>query len=267
MTTITMRFIGICCFLDTPGGGKRVVLPVDKRANERGDGKHVPYLEVEVIDQPLVQGLFDEEWTYVRDLVTYRRYHLSGDRVRISNLVISPGASLNQLATYSERVPALTLVTPALRRDVGVAVLHDPPDPDRAAAYFDITHGDLHAGPPNNFPTRFSAQTQWPTRRLAQWVELQVPIPDGHGPTIHIDGAEFGERTIQLAPRTTRITIGNQLPADIERNTGDPAALQSEDFREHFRLYYDLLTEVPNGYSLPERTAALPNGCVGSQYP
>lgn len=272
MSTLTIRFIGICCLIETrrngSGYGKRVVLPADRRANDRSDGLHIPYIEVEVVDEPQITGRFADDRMYGRDLVSYRRFQLSGDRISIANAVQPDRPQLNVLSTYTERVPSLTKVTPGFPRRADADVLRERPDPARVAAYFDITNGDLHAGPPNIFATRFSMPTEWPTRRLAQWVELQLPIRAGQGPVIEVEsfGRPLGTRSIRLSERTVRITIGNQLKGDIERNMGD-VELRQEDFREHWRLYHDLFSGVPETASLPERTAAVPNGCVASGYP
>ena len=294
MSILTVRFIGICCLIDKPGTNgngnadrkgngttnvktngngngysKRVVLPVDTRVRERLDGAHIPYIEVEVVDAPRITGRFADDRTYTRDVAAYRRFHLSGDRIAITNEAPAPGAGLNVLSTYTERVPSLTQVSTDVPSAPDPAVIGSLPDPQRVAGYFDITHGDLHAGPPNLFPTRFSEPTRWPTRRLAQWIELQIPIRDGEGPRIEVEsfGRNLGTRVIQLSERTARITIGNQLKDDIERNTADAASLRREDFREHWRLYYDLFPRVPDGASRPERTATVPNGCVVSGHP
>jgi hypothetical protein len=233
------------------------------------DGAHIPYIEVEVVDAPRITGRFADDKIYTRDLVAYRRFHLSGDQITITNQVPAIGAQLNVLSTYTERVPSLRQVSSEVPEDPDPAIINGAPDPVRVAGYFDIAHGDLHAGPPNLFPTRFSEPTQWPVRRLAQWIELQIPIRDGEGPRIEVEsfGRNLGKRTIELSDRTARITIGNQLKDDIERNTSDAVGLRREDFREHWRLYYDLFKDVPESASRPERTAAVPNGCVVTGHP
>lgn len=275
MSTLTVRFIGICCLIDKPsrngnGMGKRVVLPVDNRVGERFDGPHIPYIEVELVDAPRVTGRFAADKTFTRDMVAYRRFHLSGDRVSIVNQSGGTGAKLNVLSTFTERVPSLTQVSQGrVPAKPDPQVIGSAPDPARVAGYFDILYGDLHAGPPNMFPTRFSEPTDWPTRRLAQWIELQIPIADGQGPRIEVEsfGRNLGTRTIELSERTARITIGNQLSADIERSASDAMTLRREDFREHWRLYYDLFANVPEDASRPDRTATVPNGCVVSGHP
>lgn len=270
MSILTVRFIGIYCVFDLPRrnnraeiGHKRVVLPIDKRASERRDGPHIPYIEAEVIDAPNPTGRFAAERPYNRDGVAYHRFHLSdGDSITIGNALRPNGAAVNVLSTFTERVPSLAQVSEQVP-EVDRNVIGAQPDRTRVAAYFDITHGDLHTGPPNLFPTLFSEPTQWPTRRLAQWIELQLPIPDGQGPRIDVSGERFGDRSIQLSERAVYITIGNQLKDDIERNTFDPIRPRLEDFRDHWLLYYDLFTGVPNTASRPERSATLPDGCVG----
>ncbi|HEX6096578.1 MAG TPA: hypothetical protein VF432_09660 [Thermoanaerobaculia bacterium] len=272
MSILTVRFIGIYCVFAKPGlkdggdgnGHKRVVLPADRRFGERRDGPHIPYIELEVFDAVNPQGRFIADRQYPRDGVAYRRFHLSdGDRISIDNILPANGTKLNVLSTFTERVPSLTAVSDQVPKDADPAVIGPDPDGTRVAAYFDITHGDLHAGPPNQFPTRFSLPTNWPTRRLAQWTELQIPIPDGQGPLIKVANKKLGERWIRLSERAAFITIGNQLKEDIERNTFDPINPRLEDFRDHWLLYYDLFPGVPATASRPERSATVPDGCVG----
>src|SRR5687767_3892146 len=109
MSVLTVRFIGICCLIDKPGRNgngygqaKRVVLLVDTLVGERGDGAHIPYISAEVVDAPRVTGRFADMKPYTRDLVAYRRFHLSGDRISIANAAPPAGAKLNVLSTYTE---------------------------------------------------------------------------------------------------------------------------------------------------------------------
>lgn len=277
MSTLTVRFIGICCFLDAPPKDsrfkKRVVLPVDTRVDERADGEHVPYLEVDILDEPMHSGGFADTVDYTRENLRYRRFHLSGDRITIRNSV-PPPHGLRVLSTYEEQAPSLTRVTPDLREPPGPEYFEATPPADKVVAFFDIQYGDLHAGPPAPRLTTFSQPTQWPgNRRLASWIELQVPIEDGRGPVIDVESfgtRGFGRRTIELSDRTSRITIGNQLEHDIDRKCiecADPTQLRPEDFRAHFALYYDLFPNVPANRSVPVRSFAIENGCVPVRFP
>lgn len=275
MSILTIRFMGICQVLDARPNSKdrflkRVLLPVDTLAADRNDGTHIPYLEVDVLDEVRWTGSFANQVLYPRDLQTYRRFHLSGDRITIQNAVTPAGGTLNVLSTYVERIPSLTKVEPRLTTQPFEELYADDPPADKVAACFDIYSGDLQAGPPGIYKTRFSAPTNWPTRRLARWFELQVPIQDGEGPTIQIEsfnGNGRGKRTIQLSPIADQITIGNQLLPDIERPTFDATMTSGEDFRAHFSLFYGLFPAVPANASRPEPTFSVVNGCVGNQYP
>ncbi|HJQ41198.1 MAG TPA: hypothetical protein VKB93_29010 [Thermoanaerobaculia bacterium] len=265
MSILSVRIIGICTLIDRQGGGKRVVLPVDRRAEQRDDGRHIPYVEIDLIDQVAVNGRFVRDKIYTRDLAAYRRFHLFNDRISILNVDTKKASPLNVLSTYEERVPSLSKVAPNGTITPIPGVLSTPPEKSLVAGYFDMTHGDLHTGPPNVHPTVFSTPTKWPTRRLAQWVELQIPIIDKQRPVIQVENFADrfgGTRTIELSEVAARITIGNQLEADIERGAGQAHGPQSEDFRAHFELYYDLFQGVPADASRPERTLSVPNGCV-----
>jgi hypothetical protein len=222
----------------------------------------------------VVSGRFAGQFTYARDLVSYRRYQLSGDRITIVNAVQRKGAKLNILSTYKERVPSITSITMGKLTYAADKFYSDHPASNDVAAIFDMQFGDLHAGPVSLAPTQFSEPTAFkPARRLAQWVELQVPIKDGEGPRLEIEsfnGNGFGKRTIQLTETTDHITIGNQLKEDIEVG---PAAFNPnrppspENFRAHFGMVYDLFNKVPRNASRPQNGMTIRNGCVGSQIP
>jgi hypothetical protein len=277
MSTLTVRFMGICCFLDSWGKtshfSKRILLPVDMRAGERDDGRHIPYLELDILDEPQVTGDFTTVATYTREGRAYRRFHLSGDRIRILNAATPENAQLNVLNTFRERVPSLTALTPELADHLPSEYFSVTPPRDRVAAYFDVHHGDLHAGPSTIFPIRFDpvpGSPAIPPRRLAGWVELQIPITEGEGPVIEVKSfgeSGLGTRTIRLSTLTDCVTIGNQLESDIAMLPFDPAQFRNEDFREHFLLYYDLYPTIPANLSRPSRTASAINGCVNGQIP
>jgi hypothetical protein len=281
MSTLTVRFAGICCFMSPRPDkndkfAKRVLLPVDKHARDanRNDGQHIPYIEFDILDRPAVSGRFAAQFTYARDLVSYRRYHLTGDVITITNAVPRNGGKLNVLSTYNERVPSISKVSQGKLTYPDDKFFSDHPASTDVAAIFDMHFGDLHAGPASLLPTRFSDPTDFtPARRLAQWVELQVPIRDGEKPLVVIEsfnGNGFGKRTIELAETTDHITIGNQLKEDIEIG---PAAFNPnlppsvENFSAHFAMVYDLFNNVPANASRPQNGMTVRNGCVGSQIP
>jgi len=281
MSTLTVRFAGICCFMSprpnqNDAFAKRALLPVDRHARDtdRNDGQHIPYIEFDILDQPVVSGRFAGQFTYARDLVSYRRYHLSGDRISIANAVKRNGGYLNILSTYEERVPSISNVTDNRFTYAADRFYSDHPAAAEVAAIFDMQFGDLHAGPVSLLPTSFSTPTAFaPPRRLAQWVELQVPIRDDEKPKIVIEsfnGNGFGKRTIELSKTTDHITIGNQLKEDLEVG---PAAFNPnlppspENFRAHFRMVYDLFDGDTANASRPQNGMTIRNGCVGSQIP
>lgn len=273
MSTLTIRFAGICCFLDPRPNSqdafkKRVVLPIDKHVSERTDTPHIPYIEMDLLDNPVLAGRFAATKTYSRQGVVYRRVHLSGDRIRITNAV--PKASgLNVLSTYTERIPATSKVTQGRLSYPDAPYLATPPPAATVAAYFDINYGDLHAGPSALTPTSFSAPTDWPLRRLATWVELQLEIEPNENPVIEVESFNPGgpgRRTIEIGKIADHITIGNQLIRDIEPAPGD-SAIRVEDFREHYKLVYDLFSADTSQESRPENSMGIPNGCVGSNIP
>jgi hypothetical protein len=281
MSTLTVRFAGICCFMNPRPNkndkfAKRVLLPIDKHARDadRNDGQHIPYIEFDILDRAAVTGRFADQFTYARDLVSYRRYHLSGDRISIANAVPRNGGHLNILSTYDERVPSMSNVTQGKLTYPDDKYFSNHPSSNDVAAIFDMQFGDLHAGPVSLLPTRFSDPTAFTPRRLAQWVELQVPIKKGEKPMIEIEsfnGNGYGKRTIELAETTDHITIGNQLKEDIEISATaplDPTLRPSaENFRAHFSMVYDLFSNKVEPLSRPQNGMTIRNGCVGSQIP
>src|SRR5215212_7323083 len=113
MPMISMRFIGIICFADgreKDSFVKRVILPTDMHAEHRGDGPHIPYVEVEMDDLASETALTPSK-TFIRGGRTYHRFDLHGERVAIRNAGQGNGR-LMVIPTFDERVPSMTLVCP-----------------------------------------------------------------------------------------------------------------------------------------------------------
>jgi len=262
-----VRFIGICCFIDgreKDSFVKRAILPIDRHAGHHHHEPHVPYVEIETRDLsrgakvvPSKEFLRGER-EYAR---SYYRFDLDGERVSLRNAGQGNGR-LVVIPTFAERVPSMTLVCPGCPPNPREECFTDAPPSDLVAAYFDLRTGFLNAGPLDPEETRFDHGSNWPTRKLARSVQLDLEYHGDHAEILieKFDGSS--SRTIPLASDAGTITIGNQVEADIEETS-----IQGTDRRRHFEMYYELGAQLPSTRPCPCNPAGILHGCAPLNWP
>ena len=264
MSMITLRFKGMCCFVDGRAGdpfAKRVVLPRDQQYMTYHDEPHKAYVEFEADDVPgdirlpVVKTATRGEGEFKR---VYTRIELDGHRVSIRN---AAHGQLIVVPTFEERVAKMTLVCPECPPNPRQECFSPAPPPDLIAGYFDIHGGYLNAGPLELQETAFDEGSLWPSRRLAQWGQLDLEI-HGDRPEIVIekfDGAET--RVISLSRGATLVTIGNGREEDIEERSN------GSHRREHFTMYYDLAVPQPKNKPRPTPPQSAIRSCSPTSWP
>jgi hypothetical protein len=266
MPMLSVRFIGISCFVDGRESDtfvKRLILPTDTHGMHRGDGPHIPYVEVDIED--LAPGAeIKQSKTYTRGSRTYNRYHLDAERVSIRNASQGNGR-LVVIPTFEERVPSMTLVCPDCPPTPRPECFEKAPPSDVVTAYFDVRSGYLSSGPVEEEETRFEQGSNWPVRRLAQWAQLDLAYHGGRAEILleRFDGS--GTRVIPLKRDASLITVGNQREEDIEQT-----ALKATEARVgHFSMYYDLGDALLLPKKRPQPTLGMGGvrGCAPSAWP
>jgi hypothetical protein len=264
MFMLTLHFKGTCCIVDGRESDpfvKRVVMPRDTQYAALGEEPHVPYVEIEAGD--LGDATIVPAKSYTRGegalAVAYHRFELDAERVSIANVV--PGNSLIVVPTLDERIPKMTLVCPDCPPRPRGECLDAVPPPDLVAACFDIHTGYLNTGLLELQPTTFDEGSNWPSRRLAHWVRLDVPV-QGDSASIVLEKYDgSGMRTIPLKPDASTVTIGSGRDEDIEdRATGS-------NRREHFDLYYSLGENLPAFRPRPTIPMSAIRACAPTTWP
>lgn len=266
MSTLAIRFIGIICFVDGREGDsfvKRVLLPNDQHAEHRGGPAHIPYIEVDLEDLGR-DSKIEPSKVYTRGGRTFHRYDVDGERISIKNAGQGNGR-LVVLPPFSERIPSMTLVCPDCPPNPKSECFAPAPPRDLAVAYFDIRTGFLTSGPVEEEETRFEEGSNWPTRRLARWAQLDMSFQGESAEILleQFDGS--GRRTIPLKRSAYMVTIGNQMEDDIEERT-----LKTNNEQEgHFSMYYDLgdAKLLPKKRPRPTVAKTALRGCAPMNWP
>ncbi|HEX7152171.1 MAG TPA: hypothetical protein VF618_11850 [Thermoanaerobaculia bacterium] len=228
--------------------------------NTAASSDHIAYIEcvADDVDLAASQGVTPSP-VYHRpgDAGEYVRFTLDGDKVELVGVTAAP---LTKLPSYDERIPKLKQVAPAFG-PLAPQLLGDPSamDPSFVAGVFDHPGGTLLAGLPEPFETGFRGETEWPTAKLASWVELLVEVPEQ--PRIRITPLAGGApREIALKPGARLITIGNETENSI-------LAIDENDPGSHFGVYYTLAAQPPVNPPQIEVFHGMTGGCSNSNYP
>lgn len=265
MSMLTLHFKGTCCIVDGRSSDpftKRVVMPRDTQYAALGEEPHVPYIEIEA-DELSDDASITPTKSYTRGegvlAVAYHRFELDGERVSVAGA--APGNGLVVVPTFDERVPKMTLVCPDCPPTPRAECFDAAPPAGLVAAYFDIHGGYLNSGLLELQPTTFDEGSNWPSRRLAHWVRLDMPLASDHPDLVleKYDGS--GTRTIPLKSSASIITIGSGREEDIEdRATGS-------NRREHFDLYYSLGENLPAFRPRPTIPMSAIRACAPTTWP
>jgi hypothetical protein len=263
---LSLRFIGISCFVDgreKDPFAKRLILPNDMHAEHRGDGAHIPYIEVDLEDLAPNVAL-EPSKTFTRGTRTYRRFDLDGERISVTNANRGDGR-LTVVPTFEERVPSMILVCPDCPPTPRPECFESAPPRDLVAAYFDIRTGFLSSGPIEDEQTRFDEGSNWPPRRLARWVQLDLAYHGTHAEILLESFDGKSSRVIPVKRDAALVTIGNMKEEDIEERVlvADPDRLG------HFDMYYDLgdSRQLPKKRPRPTIQKGALRGCAPSNWP
>jgi len=262
MSVITIRFLGICCFIDGRERDpfvKRVILPRDSHCKSRGDEPHIPHLQIDAADVQQRNGIAVKD-TFKSGSRDCQRIDVCGERISIRNAAQGDGR-LVVLPTFRERIPHMTLVCPDCPPYPRPECFVDVPPSDLVAAYFDLHSGFLSAGAIEEEETRFDHGSNWPTRRLAHWAEVDLMYHGNHAELVldKFDGS--GSRSILLKRDTPFITIANQPESDIVARDA------TADRRMHFDMYYELGAGLPDKRPRPANAKGVVLGCAPTNWP
>jgi hypothetical protein len=267
MATVTVRFRGICCFIDPTNGEsfkKRVVLPNGGNHHHVGMEAHVPIIEFFADD--LKSAPSDvERISYTRpgDDGQYQRIELE-EPVMIELLnaemgAITPGPNFEDSVIHLDSLMSEKLELKRTLLGPAASV-----SPALAAAVIDLPGGTLMAGPPESSVTRFPAPVKFQPRRIARWLEHIVDVKGAFGLQLtSLRDPEAPPRQIWFKDTTRLITIGNEpmraivghfvpraegaVAADEPQHGGhdgdaDAPRLQATG---HFDIYWDLIADPP----------------------
>ena len=248
MATMTVRFRGICCFIDKKNGesfNKRVVLP-NGRSHQHGADRedHLSIIEYYADDlKTAPPDLKRFEYARPGDAAQYQLIMIE-EPVYIELLTtsptlgpvpqgrITPGLNLKDSLIHLDELVATkiqlkqTLLGPAMQVDSNLV-----------SAVVDLPKGVLMAGPPEPMLTRFPNSPKFSDRRAARWLEhiIDVGAVDGVGGEFGLKLTPLGKpqaesreiwfnrsaRLITIANEPLRFIVGHfvtNLPKPVEKH-------------------------------------------------
>jgi hypothetical protein len=296
MATMTVRFRGICCFIDKKNGDgekkngesvyKRVVLPNGKSHQHDDQEEHLPIIEFYADDlKTAPDDLPRFDYTRPGDAAQYQRIELDTP-VHIELLNTPQGKSdpglnledsLVHLADLVDEDIQLkrTLLGPALKVDSKLVI-----------AVVDLPKGVLMAGPPEPVITKFPNSRKFSERRAARWLEHITQVDGEFGLRLTPLGQPRPvAREIWFKSSTRMITIANEplrfIVGHFVTKPPKPAAKTGPEGRSaapvmsmaklgkptgHFDMYWDLIADPP-ARPVPEPSQGLGPGCSPSNIP
>jgi hypothetical protein len=183
MATITVRFRGICCFIDKTTKAnpfnKRVVLPNGK-SHQHGDNKenHLSIIE-----------FFADDLKSAPDDLPRFGYTRPGDGGQYQLFLLEEAVHIELLTTSPTLGPVPQgRITPGINLEDSLIHLHElvdqkiqlkrtllgpatQVDPTLVSAVVDLPKGVLMAGPPEPMITKFPSSPKFSDRRAARWLE------------------------------------------------------------------------------------------------
>lgn len=286
MATITVRFRGICCFLEPTNGEpfkKRVVLPNGKGHQHSELEEHLPIIEfyADDLEGDGPAGL-KVSGTYTRpgDDAQYRR--ISIDRPMMIEMVGTPPGDVMKGPGLKESTIHLdTLLDQKFELKRSLLGEASAVNPDLVHAVIDLPKGLLMPGPPEHAMTRFLKPAKFQERRLARWLEHTAeldedqrfglkltPLGDRFKESIRITFKE-STRLITIAHEPLNLIVGKVVPRkveDVEHDSnghpnGNGNGSQPQQTTGHFDLYWDLIANPPESRPVPAPTAGGGPGC------
>lgn len=278
MSTVTVRFRGICCFVDPLDDDekqkftKRVLLPSSTPHVHMGMEEHQTIIEFYADDlDGKPAGVTETYYMRPGDPGHYKNIRL--EKPTLIELLGVPAGGIQSSRNFGTSVihfkEVLSELPPLKRSLVGTAAKINR---ELVAAVVDLPAGELSAGPAESTLTTFNMVPTFAPRYVAQWIQHVIEVD---GP-LAIRLTELGEggqdpRIIRFKNTTQLITIGNEperltvghfVPhAGMHGPSASP--VQSSG---HFDLYYDLMADPPVR-PRPAPSLGLGGGCNPANRP
>ena len=238
----------------------RVVLPYDDYASNEWM-RHRSFLEVPNASLKCKPSA-DPNDRYTRAGVIYSRWNLTEHLLQITN-VQGDAQPVTRSAAYIDQVPGLVAVTgqqppPTLRPECFLRY----PRPGLFNAFLDLQNGSVDLAEVEDNDTIFRKEaagtTTWGPRKTPLSVIYTIPLTSDHAAIIV---SSIQTRYAIYVKSGTTVIVGNVREEDINgRGSGETP-------REHFRIYFNLLTQQPTDPGLPEVASIPINACTVTNYP
>jgi hypothetical protein len=227
MSVITVRFRGICCFIEPTNGEskifrKRVVLPNGSKHEHAGMEKHFPIIEFYADDlQRKPAGMELVNFTRPGDEAQYQYIEIT-EPVRIELIgtkegIVAPGLNLEDSVIHLDSLVSGRLRLKQTLLGDAVAV-----DSSLAQAVIDLPKGVLMSGPPEAAITAFPKSPKFTKRRVGRWLEHIAEVKGDFGLQLTPLGKpnatpkqiwfKSSTRLITIANEPLRLIVGQFVP-------------------------------------------------------
>jgi hypothetical protein len=273
MATVTVRFRGICCFIDPTNGEdfkKRVVVP-NMSIHQHDMEEHLQIIEFLADDLVPGQDLELTAFTRPGDDGKYQYFRLT-EPVKIefigaSGKEITAGPNLAKSTLHLDALAGGTLQLKGTLLGPAERVA-----PALAMAVIDLPGGVLMAGPPEATITSFSPPAIFQKRRLSRWLELFTEIADDKFSGDKLFGLRLtslkkseDSKEIWFKNSTALVTIANEPERIIVGHFVENQP--PSEATGHFDIYWDLISDPPPSRPVPDKFQGTGPGCVPANKP
>lgn len=269
MATVTIRFRGICCFIDPTNGEdfkKRVVLP--RHGDHSSMEEHLPVIEFladDLINDEVPDGLESVYFMRPGDEGQYRYVKIK--EPSCIQLVGTKAGAIETADNLKDAVVSIDSLVPdevlTLKKSLLGPALKVKPT--LAAAVVDLPAGKLDAGSFETSLTSFPPPVPFKPRYLAKSLQHTTQV-DGE---LGVQLTTLGEKnpvpkTLWFKATTRMVTIANEplrliVNHIMQAPTGAAAG--------HFDMYWDLIAEPPESRPVPNTNLGTGPGCAPSTKP
>lgn len=272
MAPITVRFRGICCFIDPTNGGtfkKRVILP-SMSSHQHEMEEHLTVIEFLRDDlesaRDLASGKDLEQVAFTRpgDGGQYAYIKMT-EPVRIEFFGTKTGKTTPNFDLDDGTIHLDDLVGEPLQLRNSLLGPAAKVKSSLAKAVIDLPDGVLRTGSPDVELTKFPPPANFQPRRIARNIEHSVEVDGTFGLTItSLDRPQVPPKQIRFASSTALIAIANEPERLILRHfvEGQPPA----ETADHFDAYWDLFSDPPSR-PVPSPFQGTGPGCVPANKP
>jgi hypothetical protein len=272
MTTITVRFRGICCFIDPKNGEgfkKRVIVP-NMSSHQHDMEEHLTIVEflrddlLSARDLESGQALEQVAFTRPGDGGRYAYIKMT-EPVRIEFVGTSAGKNAPKFDLDDATIHLDDLVGETLQLRSSLLGPAAKVRPALAKAVIDLPDGVLRAGSPDVNLTQFPPPAKFDQRRIARTIEHNVEVDGTFGLTIRsLVDTQKAPKEIRFASSTALITIANEPERLIVGHfvENQPAS----ETADHFDAYWDLFSDPPFR-PVPSPFQGTGPGCVPANKP